>query len=625
MKRFDIVCGGVSAPSHGTDGKTIRMDVQGEAMNVNLRIEDITRTMMGNVPDVLLDLLEVAAYVYCADQRCPRGSDKLTDYGRDWRRDMRFTIPLRLPDLWETAAVKDALRETLGFLSDDTYSFSLVKAKKPLAQKELYFPSLFDGAFQPDEVALFSGGIDSFAGTVEDLAGNGKNLALVGHHSASKVFHVQKNLIEGLKQRGFDRRIFYTPVNVTNTGVAAREPSQRTRSFLFACLGLVIARMFGKDRVTFYENGVMSINIPVARDVMGARATRTTHPKVLRGFEAVFSALLNRKIEIGTPLQWLTKREVVEKIGKSGFGHLLAETASCTRPREWTTHERHCGVCSQCIDRRFAVLAAGMESLDPEERYMTDLLTGDRSLDKEVRMAVAYVKCCQTLASTPKNRFLADYPEVASALAHFPGLPADEAKDWIYDLYRRHAEDVLNVIAEGTKRHLNELVRCELPAGALLSMCFNRSRIEVSPPSSYDRQVKDFMDRLARPVCEFAVDAEAKKILFKGGFFLEGANFKLFDALLENHRAGKRTAKEIAYSYPADLASKLGIAEASLRQQVGRLRKLVTDRLAVDLGVVPGSGNFIENKERAGYRLDPELREVARADLQGVSKAMSQA
>lgn len=625
MKRFDIVCGGASASSRGTDGKAIRMDVQGKARNVNLRIEDITRTMLSNIPGVLLDLIEVAAYVYCADQRLSRGSDKLTDYGRDWRRDMHFTIPLRAPDSWEADAVKDVLCETLGFLSDDTYSFSFVKARNPLAQKELYFPSLLDETFQPDEVALFSGGIDSFAGAVEDLVDHKKNLALVGHHSAPKVFKVQKNLIEGLKQRGLDRQIFYTPVNVTNAGVVARVSSQRTRSFLFACLGLVIARTFGKDRVTFYENGVMSINIPVARDVVGARATRTTHPRVLRGFEAFFSALLDRKIEIRTPLQWLTKREVVEEIGKNDFGHLLPETASCTRPREWTKEKRHCGLCSQCIDRRFAILAAGMENAEPAEKYMTDLLIGDRSLDTEVRMAVAYVKCCQTLASTPKNRFLADYPEVTSALAHFPGLSADEAKNRIYDLYRRHAEDVLNVVAEGTKRHMNELVRGDLPAGALLSMCFNRSRIEVSPPSGYDRQVKDFMDRLETPVCEFAVDADAKRILFKGDFHLEGVNFKLVEALLQNHRDGKRTAADVAFIRAPDLADLLGTTEASLRQQVGRLRKQVTDRLAVDLGVVLGIDDFIENKERAGYRLSPKLREVSRMDLHGDSGALSQA
>lgn len=41
----------------------IAMDVQGSGKNVNLRIDYISRTMLGNVPDLLIDLLEVASYV----------------------------------------------------------------------------------------------------------------------------------------------------------------------------------------------------------------------------------------------------------------------------------------------------------------------------------------------------------------------------------------------------------------------------------------------------------------------------------------------------------------------------------------------------------------------------------
>ena len=617
MKRFDIVCGDEPVRAACTAGEVIRMNVQGKDRNVNLRIEDISRAMVSNVPDVLLDLLEVGSYVHCADQGLTRGSDKLTDWGSGWRRELHFKIPVRLPGLWESAAVKDALTETLGFLSDDSYSFSFVKATKPLAEKELYFSGLTEASFAPDAVALFSGGIDSFAGAVEDIVGHGRKLALVGHHSASKIFNVQKGLIDGLKQKDLALRMLYVPVKVTNAGVEAREDSQRTRSFLFACLALVVARMFGKDRFIVYENGVVSINLPIARDVQGARATRTTHPRVLRGFEAIFSALLDTPIEIETPFQWHTKKEVVGRIAEHGFAHLLAQTVSCTRPRSWTTEQRHCGTCSQCIDRRFAILAAGLEGSEPGERYMLDLLTGDRSADRELRMAVAYVKFFQTLAGSAKNRFLADYPQIASTLSWFPGLTANEARDRIYDLLQRHAADVLGVIAEGTKRHMDALVRGELPAGALLSMCFNRSRIEVAPPSNYDRQVKDFMDRLGPQPFEFAVDDEAGRVLFKGDFYLDGAGYKLVAALLEKFRAGKTAATEIAFIPAPDLADALGITEASLRQQVMRVRKQVADRLAVDLGIVPAAADFIENKERSGYRLNPDLREVAKADLQG--------
>lgn len=97
---------------------------------------------------------------------------------------------------------------------------------------------------------------------------------------------------------------------------------------MFAALGIVVARMFGHQAFTFYENGVISINLPLAGDVLGARATRTTHPKVLRGFEAIFSALLDCDIKIRTPLQWLTKKEVSESIVNRNFGSLLSKTVS---------------------------------------------------------------------------------------------------------------------------------------------------------------------------------------------------------------------------------------------------------------------------------------------------------
>ena len=81
----------------------------------------------------------------------------------------------------------------------------------------------------------------------------------------------------------------------------------------------------------------------------------------------------------------------------------------------------------------------------------------------------------------------------------------------------------------------------------------------------------------------------------------------------------------MAFTRPADLADVLGIDAASLRQQVLRLRSLVSEKLAVDQGIVLGTDSFIENRQREGYRLNPALREVARADLRDLAEAMSQA
>jgi hypothetical protein len=67
VRKFQFECGGQTTGAEGA----IVLDVQGEAKNVNLRVDYITRSMLGNVPELLADLLEIAAYVFCAGQRWP--------------------------------------------------------------------------------------------------------------------------------------------------------------------------------------------------------------------------------------------------------------------------------------------------------------------------------------------------------------------------------------------------------------------------------------------------------------------------------------------------------------------------------------------------------------------------
>ncbi|WP_412049473.1 7-cyano-7-deazaguanine synthase [Hoeflea sp. Naph1] len=571
--------------------------------------------MVSNIPSLLFDLLEIAAYIYCADQRASRGTDTLSQAGAAWRRSMHFTIPVRNPDVWSGSELQDALRKTIGFLSDDTYEFTFVRADEPFAENDAYFEQLSDQAGDIEEVALFSGGLDSFAGAIEFIVANGHRTALVGHHSSPKVFAAQKALFEHLKHAVAPGRVQYVPVNITNCGVQATEYTQRTRSFLYASLAYVIARMFGKGGFTFFENGIVSFNLPIAQDVLGGRATRTTHPKVIRGFAEIFSLLAEEPIEVRTPYIWLTKRDIVERIVQQGFGHLIGGTVSCAHPMQWTKEVRHCGVCSQCIDRRFAILSARAGEYEPESNYELDLLTGDRSLHEELRMAVAYVKFCQTIDSCQCRQFDEKFPQVAAALSFFPELSNDAARDQIFDLHRRHARDVLSVISAGLVSEQSAVVRSTLPPGSLLSLCLSRATIPAPPTNDVDRQLADFMDRLDTPVCMFAVDEEAQSICLGGEFWLEGANFKLFKALLPHHRSAKASMSEVPFIEAWKLANELGVDEQSLRQRVTRLRREVSDRLAVDQGIILEIDDFIENRAREGYRLAPALCEVSCADL----------
>ncbi len=596
------------------------MDVHGKGKNVNLRIDCITRSMLANVPDLLLDLLEIAAYVYCADQRLSRGTVQLTNFGENWRRDLHFAIPVRDPSLWQMHEVRRLLEETLGFLSDDSYTFEFRKATLPFLSRDVYFQDLIDASSDYDAVAMFSGGVDSFAGAVQDVVLRGRSVCLVGHSSATKVKGIQQHLVDELKARKLERLITYIPVRVTNENIRPNDHTQRTRSFLFACLGMVIAHMSGKDRFTFYENGVVSINPPVAGDIVGGRATRTTHPRVFRGLEELFSTLLERPIQIENPLQWLTKREVTMLIQRAGMADLLARTNSCTKPHTWTRAHMHCGSCSQCIDRRFGILAAGLGEHEPATNYKIDLLTADRSASDDLRMAVSYVSFFKKVVATPKERFVVDFPEIVSAINSFPDLSAGEATNQIHDLFQRQAKAIESVIANGLKEHAEALFRNELPAGSLLSICFARNSVEIVPPTDYDAQAKAFMDRLSIPIFEFAVDRNSKKVVFRDKSTLSGKNFQVVEALLENFRRAKSAGQDVPFLSLPKLADRLSVSEQSMRQQLTRLRSAL-EPLSVSLGVVLDQDSFIENKERAGYRLNPTLRELSLADIKDTPSA----
>ena len=115
-----------------------------------------------------------------------------------------------------------------------------------------------------------------------------------------------------------------------------REFTQRTRSFLFASFAAVVARLFGLGRVRFYENGIVSCNLPVCAQVVGGRASRTTHPRVLRGYEQLFGLLFDCPFEVQNPFLFKTRADVIGLLRASGHADLIARSVSCAR----TWHEK---------------------------------------------------------------------------------------------------------------------------------------------------------------------------------------------------------------------------------------------------------------------------------------------
>jgi 7-cyano-7-deazaguanine synthase in queuosine biosynthesis len=120
---------------------------------------------------------------------------------------------------------------------------------------------------------------------------------------------------------------------------ANKETTYRSRSFLFAVLGVIVAQSFGRDRVSFYENGVVSLNLQPVANVVGTRATRTTHPQTLDLMTQFFERVSKRTAKIDNPYFWRTKTDVVQTIARLGLADQIRVTNSCADTRNRT--EQH--------------------------------------------------------------------------------------------------------------------------------------------------------------------------------------------------------------------------------------------------------------------------------------------
>src|SRR5262249_39353693 len=146
------------------DRSPLRLRMWGPHRNVHLTIQDVRHAMVKEVPAVFLDLIDIATYVYCADQAVTRGGDGVQDFGENWRRNIFFRIPVRAPKFWKDRVILNQLISTLSFLSEDEYHFEFEHlTNDPSLERYLEFNSTpFDGIVE--EVVMFSGGIDSLGG-----------------------------------------------------------------------------------------------------------------------------------------------------------------------------------------------------------------------------------------------------------------------------------------------------------------------------------------------------------------------------------------------------------------------------------------------------------------------------
>lgn len=472
-----VLCSGAKVPDEDprrAGRHVVELDALGHPANVNLRLEDVAKVFLQHLTPRLVDLLEIAAYVYAADANTRRSGKWEDDAVEPWGREFRMVVPVRDLAFWSRPDVADLLPKTLRFLSDDVYEFDFepLTADRP-KQEYLQFGTMEDWPFRGvSRVCLFSGGLDSLAGAVE-MAARGESLVLVSHRPVTTLAKRQLNLVTELRRRFPDAPILHIPVWVNKAERLGKEFSQRTRSFLFSALGCAVAQSVGAEGLRFFENGVVSLNLPVADEVLGARASRTTHPQALHLFAELFSLVAERPAErpfvVDNPFLHLTKREVVERIACAGAEDLIALSCSCAHTLHKSKTQWHCGTCSQCIDRRIAILAAELGNADPVYDYVVDVFTGPRKPVYQQNMAINYARHALELSLMDGETIAHEFNAQISRAVRYEGDRRGAAAALV-EMHQRHAADVWKVLTVQAQTHVQDLMMGSLPDTSMLAL-----------------------------------------------------------------------------------------------------------------------------------------------------------
>jgi hypothetical protein len=389
-----------------------------------------------------VDLLVLAAHVHAADTRVSRDSESQDG----WTRELRLVVPVSDPDRW-TAAGPIFVR-MLNFLTGDRWSLGFRARPRRFARVAPTPPGKLIGP-PFNDLALFSGGLDSLIGAIDALEA-GRTPLLISHAGEGATSDAQTTIFDALKAQypanPFQRLRLWMAFPDGFVRGSAGENTTRGRSFLFFALGVFAGSgLDGLFTLKVPENGLIAVNVPLDPLRLGALSTRTTHPFYIARWNDALTALsIEGRIE--NPYWDKTKGEMVAACANGALlRRLTPSSLSCAAPTKgrWQgLSTQHCGYCLPCLIRRAALVKGFGPGADPTV-YTIDDLTA-RALDTRQSEGVQ-VRSFQLAIERLRAR-----PALAPILIHKPGPLFDESpvrQASLSGVYRRGLEEVGALLA----------------------------------------------------------------------------------------------------------------------------------------------------------------------------------
>lgn len=421
--------------AHRIDRAAPQIVLDGRHATVQLHDRELLAACGGALDSRVRDLLDIATVFYFADIAIRRNAL--------FARDLTFLMPVRDPGLW--TGNERTVARIGAFLTGNNVAFRFIAHPDGRARARKLHVS-------EDErcVALFSGGLDSFAGATQARIEK-RVPVLVSHAASPALAGLQRRLLQGLRPNGRLESVSVRTSAVKGVPVMHQlrlpqtELYQHGRSFLFASLAAAVALSKGIRDLRIYENGPVALNVPFSEARFN---TRTTHPIFFDLFHDLVRDVFEIELHLENPFALMTKGEVVSLIPERdrtavgltnscwGYARVswFAKLAGVSRFRG-----THCGRCVPCVWRRAAIGRAGLEKFDGG--YLWDSVparTWGRFLDRKHLTVLLdlYRASTAAVASESDDALLALAPEIDEI---GPGTLPDRLA-----MHRRYAKEIVD-------------------------------------------------------------------------------------------------------------------------------------------------------------------------------------
>ncbi|PEM44313.1 7-cyano-7-deazaguanine synthase [Bacillus toyonensis] len=303
---------------------------------------------------IVIDLVTIMASIYYQDIIVTKHNNK--------SRNINLTVPVFNPTLW-LDHVK-IIEDLANWVSEDIFNISLVVNS---SQFEGYTNSLI--AANQNDVTLFSGGLDSFAGAYHNYKNNIKS-DYIGFINKGEEKTKQINIAQFYRQVFDDStEILLIPKLVSKK----RTFIQSTRSLLYLALAIAKAYFNNSQNVYLYENGILSLN----PEIFNRYTTKTTHPKTIFMYKSLLKRV-NININIHHPFLFKTKGQIINDMSEK-FKTRIKHTFTCGQGRSHPQriHTGQCGICIPCILRKISLASYDNEKYDVIYKYPYDIDVND--------------------------------------------------------------------------------------------------------------------------------------------------------------------------------------------------------------------------------------------------------